>query len=217
MSTTVSPTAKSTLDYIVLSGVDWGMYASLRDAPQNDRLRMTYDDGDLYLMSPGKLHERIGDLLLWMIHTWVDYHRIPIGNTGSTTLRSELLDRGFEPDKSFFIQNEAAVRGLDQHDPQRDPPPDLTIEVDVTSLSNVRMPIYAAFGVPEVWRWRDDELTVFRLDGSVYAEIDHSIALPGFPVKLAAATLDRRNETDETSLIAEFRAKMNGPADRNDR
>ncbi len=71
------------------------------------------------------------------------------------------------------------------------------------------MPIYAALGVPEVWRWNNESLTVHRLQKDEYVECAESEALPGFPFDQLRAALARRNETSETALVAEFRKWLN--------
>ena len=190
---------------VILHNVTWRTYNTLRDVDENRHVRMTYDRGELFLMSPGKLHERISELLAQMVCVWTEEHNIPRQSAGSTTMRSKLVERGFEPDKSFYLQNEQRVRTSDHYDPATDPPPDLTIEVDVASLSSVRMPIYAQFGVPEVWRWVDDRLEIHRLQTDAYTMVDQSVCLPGFPLDKALKLLDDRHRMDETGLLAEFR------------
>ncbi len=191
-----------------LDQVSWQTYCDLREARENRHVRMTFDRGRLYLMSPSRLHERIAELIGQLVITWTDVHRIPRLSGGSTTMKSELSNLGLEPDKCYYIQNEAAVRRSDRYDAQIDPPPDLAIEVDVASLSTVRMPIYADLAVPEVWRWIDDRIEVYRLVGGEYRAADQSACLPGFPFGEAIACLNDRFDTDETSLIAAFRNSL---------
>jgi Uma2 family endonuclease len=62
--------------------------------------------------------------------------------------QQEML-KGIEPDPCFYIQNEASVRGKKRLDLSTDPPPDLAIEIDITSRTHPE--IYAALGVPELW------------------------------------------------------------------
>jgi Uma2 family endonuclease len=190
---------------LVLRQVSWNTYSALRELDVNRHVQMTYDRGDLFLISPGRLHERIGELLAQMISAFTEERGIPRQSTGSTTMRSSLLERGFEPDKSFYLQNEHRVRSRDDYDPHADPPPDLTVEVDVTSLSSVRMPICAQFGVPEVWRWIDGNLEIHRLHGESYVTVSESNCLPGFPVSEAIGLVEQRHEVDETRLLAMFR------------
>ena len=58
------------------------------------------------------------------------------------------------------------------------PAPDLIIEVDITSLSTNRQSIFAAFGVPEIWRFDGEKMQILKLDNSSYTEIRNSLALP---------------------------------------
>jgi len=194
-----------------LDQVSWQTYCDLREAPENRYVRMTFDQGRLYLMSPSRLHERIAELIGQLVVAWTDIHSIPRLSGGSTTMKAQLLNRGLEPDKCFYIQNEAAVRRTDHYDAQTDPPPDLAVEVDVMSLSTVRMPIYAELAVPEVWRWIDDQIEVYHLVGNKYQSANQSACLPGFPFDKAVAALNDRFDRDETSLIAAFRKSLIDP------
>ncbi len=191
-----------------LDQVSWQTYCLLRDARENRHVRMTFDQGRLYLMSPSRLHERIAELIGRLISTYTECESIPILSGGSTTMKSKLLNRGLEPDKCYYIQNEAAVRQSERYDAQTDPPPDLAVEVDVTSLSTVRMPIYADLAVPELWRWIDDQIEVYHLVSGKYRVADQSKCLPCFPFDKAIACLSDRFDKDETRLIAEFRKSL---------
>jgi Uma2 family endonuclease len=194
---------------IVLPDVDWETYERLRNAEGNRNLRMTYDRGILEIMSPSKLHERLSELLGRLILVWTEEKRIPIQSGGSTTLKKTAQRRGLEPDKCFFIESETAVRARDEHDPAIDPSPDLAIEVDVSSSSELRMPIYADLGIREVWRWKQEQLILFVLHASgQYHERGESVVLSGFPLGAAAELLQRRNASDETSLVADFRDRV---------
>ena len=97
---------------------------------------------------------------------------------GSTTFNREDLERGFEPDASFYIRNEALIRGKRRIDLNVDPPPDLVIEVDITSPSLDKFPIYARPGVPEVWRYDGERLTIYELRSEEFVEVAVSKILP---------------------------------------
>ncbi len=193
---------------ILLRQASWQDYVSLRDADDNRNTRMTFDRGSLEFMSPTRLHERLRILLGRCIDVWVEETRVRIQSCGSTTFRREDLQRGFEPDHCYYIQHEPLVRDRDEElDLTVDPPPDLAIEVDVTSSSINRMSIYAAFGVPEIWRWHDEKLTVFTLGAEAkYSETPSSRALPGFPVEQVAEFILQRKFSDELTFIDEFRS-----------
>jgi Uma2 family endonuclease len=127
--------------------VSWDEYDALMTALPERRLPHTYDRGTLEIMSPSKPHEWIKKLIGRMVESMTLELNIPIQSVGSTTLRRELLKRGLEPDDSYYIANEARVRGKETLDLQSDPPPDLVIEVDVTSSCLDRLDVYAALRV----------------------------------------------------------------------
>jgi len=196
-----SPTAS----IVVLSDVDWETYEKLRSSDGNRNLRMTYDQGVLENVSPSKLRERLAELLGRLVLVWTEERRIPVQSGGSTTFNIEPRQRGLEPDKCFFIENEMAVRERDEHDPTIDPAPDLAIEIDVSSSPEVRLPIYANLGIREIWRWKEERLEVFLLDDSGrYVERSDSMVLPGFPIAAAVDVLRQRHSSDETTLVGGF-------------
>jgi Uma2 family endonuclease len=190
---------------IVLHDITWDMYQQLREANPSGCLRMTYDRGELEIMSPSRKHELIAHRLGLMIHEWTMLHNVAIDGGGSTTFSRKDLLRGLEPDHCFWIANCAAVLDKDEIDLTIDPPPDLALEVDVTRTSIPKLPIYQSLGVPEVWRWRSGILEVLVLDDEGnYAGQPQSHALPGFPLKLAVEFRESRG-TDNVALMHRFR------------
>jgi len=192
---------------VLLYGVEWSTYEKLRADVGNRGLRMTYDQGELEIMSPSRDHEHVKKLIGRMIEAMTEELGIPISSGGSTTMKSELKKKGLEPDECYYIANEERMRGKDTFDVLIDPPPDLAVEVDVTSSSIDRMPLYAALGVPEVWRYDGTSLQVELLQtGGEYARQTQSGAFPFLPIEEFQRFLERRNETDETSWIRSFRS-----------
>jgi Uma2 family endonuclease len=187
--------------------VSWQEYVALRDGDEYRNTRMTYDRGSLELMSPGRLHERLRIVIGECIKAWCREMHISYQSCGSTTFRREDLERGLEADNCFYIQNLAVVRDRETElDLTIDPPPDLVLEVDVTSSSIDKMAIYAELGVPEIWRWYDDELHLYALDSAGrYVIVADSLALPGFPVDQATEFVSQRTFADEMLLVDEFR------------
>ena len=190
---------------VVLSDLSWGEYVTLRDKQANRGLRMTYATGVLEIMTLSSFHELISKLIDHFILEWRVARNIPVRPSGSMTLRRELLDRGLEGDQSYYIQNESKVRALDEIDLNFSPPPDLAIEVEHHSPAIGKLPIYAALGVPELWHWRAEVLTVYRLVGKEYKSQPHSDALPGFPFDQLNKALAQRQTVDETALLRDFR------------
>jgi Uma2 family endonuclease len=142
---------------------------------------MAYYQGTLELMSPRYRHEKYSrrlDRLVWELVVELE---IPCACAGSTTFRKEGAEAGKEPDACFYFANEPLIRDKEEIDLAVDPPPDLAIEVDNTSHSEGKPPIYAALRIPEVWRYdaRAGVLWFGRLqpDGT-YAPLTHSECLP---------------------------------------
>lgn len=210
MSTITQPQsparAPARADRVVLQSIDWTTYVALRDNPANWRVRMTYDRGVLELMSPLRMHDARGRFIGRLIGEWTMELDITLASCGSTTLRREDLDRGCEPDEGFYIENEPLMRPHESLDLAVHPPPDLVVEVDVTSDSLGRMPIYRALGVPEVWRHDGERLRFYALgeDGD-YAEIAVSRQLPPLRPADIERFLDLRSEVGENDAVRAFR------------
>jgi Uma2 family endonuclease len=192
-----------------LHGVSWRTYeALLADVgEQMSSLQLTYDRGELELMSPGGLHDRYKTRFGRMVEILTEELDIPIDGCGSTTLRRGDVEKGLEPDEAFYIQNEFRVRGKMEMDLAVDPPPDLAIEIDITSRSVDREGIYASLGVPELWRYDGDTLRIFALgpDGK-YARTETSRAFPFLPIAEFAAFFDPLPGEDQTTWSKRFRA-----------
>jgi len=188
-----------------LDDVSWETYRELRESPANNGVRMTYDQGALVLMSPSKRHERVSELLGQFIVEWLVARGIEFQSCGAVTFQRDDLAKGTEPDKCFYVQHEAAVRARDELNLAADPPPDLAIEVDVTALSDRKLTIYAAVGVPEVWRWKEETVQLMQLQDGRYLEVDESTVLPGFPLGEAVRLIQSRHERDNMTLLREFR------------
>lgn len=190
----------------LIQHADWQTYQSMLYAVGDRPIRITYDRGKLELMSPSEVHERFKKLIDRLLAVLSEELNIPLRSQGSTTFNKQTLDRGLEPDECYYIQHEPQLRGRDEIDLNVDPPPDLAVEIDITSSSLDRMQIYSALGVPEVWRWDGDRLQISRLqsDGR-YVEVDHSPAFPVVTSAVVTGHLARRNEMDELAWVRQFR------------
>jgi Uma2 family endonuclease len=171
---------------MTLHGVRYEDYARLRDEPRNDSLRMTYLDGTLEIMSPEARHETPARRFAIIIHEVTTEFELPCTPTGGATFRRGTTRKskkgaGREPDESFYLTNEPLILGKSIIDLDNgDPPPDLWIEVDNRVSSRGKLPVFAALGVPEVWRYRvkQNSLWFGRLVEGNYVSIERSVALP---------------------------------------
>ncbi len=195
MAAVASPTER----LVTLTGVSWETYERLL-AEHEDQLgtRFTFHEGTLEIMVVTARHEQPNRILAMMVEAVAEGLRIRVCPLGSTTFKRSRLQKGFEPDSAYYIGRSATLWGKDI-DPAVDPPPDLMIEVDVSSWSLDRFPIFAAFGVPEVWRYDGTRVVMFQLQGDQYAEVETSKALPPLTSLLATRFLEesRRLPSDE--------------------
>ncbi len=191
----------------MLHDVSWSFYQSFLRELGNRPVRLTYDRGNLEIMAPSFRHESLSTILGRFIEILTMELNIPIRSGKSTTFNREDLDRGLEPDECYYIQHESMVRGKTALDLAHDPPPDLAIEVDITSSSINRMAIYAALGVGEIWRFDGETLHISHLgpDGK-YEESEESSCFPFLPWKEFVRFLDEIPEQDETSLARSFQS-----------
>ena len=90
----------------VLCGVSWRTYVELRENSENDHLHMTYGQGTLEIMAPSPAHGRFGYIIGKVIDAWSDELEIPIVCLGDMTCKREDIEKGFEPDNCFYVQNE---------------------------------------------------------------------------------------------------------------
>jgi Uma2 family endonuclease len=130
-------------------------------------------------MAPSFAHERPAHLLGQIVGILAEVRHLDLIGAGSTTFKRQDVARGFEPDASFYIQHAADVRGNTEIDLHSDPPPDLVIEIDITHPSLDKLPLYAALGVPEVWRSAGQQVVIYRREAERYAVADTSVVLPG--------------------------------------
>src|SRR6266545_1523106 len=121
-----------------------------------------------------------GRLTLYEI-AWDEYAQLldqEILSYGSTTLKLKPKRKGAEGDDCFYIQRAGQIGEKDNLDLRIDPPPDLVIEIDVTRDSSGKFGIYAALGVPEIWRYDGSRFSIWQLDQQAYSPLPFSLAFP---------------------------------------
>lgn len=202
---TVEQVELSGEDRIVLSHISWELYEQLRENEENWHVRMTYDNGRLELMSPSTSHAVIKRLIGRMIEAFTEEMNIPCRSHSDATWRRPELAKGLEADECYYILNHHRVCRHMEVDLAADPPPDLAVETEVSRSSVPRLGIYAALGVPEIWR--KNGLTAYSLgaDGK-YVESEFSLNLPVLRVKDLEPFLDFELAADETAWIRKFRS-----------
>ncbi len=167
--------------YIQLESVDWAEFeAILAELGDKRASRIAYCNESLEIRMPLPKHEKAKVLLGNMVTILLEELRIPNECFGSTTFRRKDLGVGVEPDDCFYIQNAERMRDCDELDLTIDPPPDLVIEVDVTSKTGLE--IYQQLRVPEVWRLENGVLRISVLENGAYENRAVSPLFPQFPI-----------------------------------
>ncbi len=172
--------------------------------------RIRFRDNHILLMSPLSEHgnqiDVISDLIKALLRhqgkDWQSFHPI--------TLRYG-KEAGLEPDACFYIDNYPAILGKRKLDMSIDPPPDLAIEIDVTSFT--RIEDYITLAIPEVWIYKKGELKIYQLENNGYSETDESKIFPDFPVKQTIPSyVNRAWSVGSSVALREFSQLLNSRA-----
>lgn len=192
---------------MLLSNISWETYERLLQEMGETHYRVTFDEGELEVMTLSLGHENWGEWIGHLILIVAMELDVALLSGGSTTLKKSLRRKGLEPDKCYWIKHEELMRGKKEWDALADPPPDLGVEVDVTSSSLDRMAIYAALQVPEVWRFDGEEFQVLILGpNGKYKEKSRSVTFPSLPLQDFAAFVKMLGSANEVSLLKQFTA-----------
>lgn len=194
---------------IILHSVSWQTFkALLAEVGEDRRTRFAYCQGTLEIMSPLFRHENINRFIDDLIRIMTDELDIGMSKGGSTTLTREDVEAGAEPDSCYYIQNEPLVRGREAIDLNAgDPPPDLVIEIDISTNSLDKRTLYAGLAVQEFWRFTGETIQFFVLQpsDSTYQAVDCSPTFPWFPPEKLAELLEERLTLGETQTLRQFR------------
>ncbi len=193
---------------MVLENVAWDTYSALADQRRGSVPRMTYDNGVLEMMSPKREHENIGRLIGRMVETYSERKDIEIISVASVTVKRSDLSKAFEADESYYITHATQLLAKLELDFGVDPPPDLVIEIELTSSAIKKMQLFAAMHILEVWRHDGESLQMYRWEDGNYHLIESSLQLPGLTSHRINETLALRDSIGETKLIQRFRKSI---------
>ena len=170
-------------EHMVLRNISWDAFERILDDIGETHHRVTYQDGDLEFMTISFEHEHYGEWIARLISFLAFELKIRLCSGGSTTLKMALKKVGLEPDRYYWIKHEKSMRSKKKWNALTDPPPDLAIEIDITTSWLDRLEIYAALQVPEVWRFDGETLKVLILGTTgKYKERTKSVAFPTLPM-----------------------------------
>lgn len=206
MQTTISEVAEQR---VLLKRVSWQTFNQLLVELGEDRaMRLFYHEGLVEIMTPLGPHENSNRFIDDLIRAIADELDLNLKKFGSLTLKRDATQTGAEPDSCYYIHNEPLVRGKQEIDLKTDPPPDLVLEIDITSGSLDKRPIYATLGVPELWRYDGRKLEVFVLQASslTYLPVPQSPTFPSLPLAAVPRLIQQSLVDGETATLRAFRA-----------
>jgi Uma2 family endonuclease len=197
-------------DHVIMHGVSWRTFQQLlADRGERGGVLLAYDRGTVELRVPSQEHEWIKTTITQIVEAFAFARDLHYRGLGSTTFVREDLARGFEPDACFYLDHADAIAPDRPLDLAVDPPPDLVIEVDITRSSLDKLPIYAALGVLEVWRYTEREVEIRGLIEDAYVVSDTSRVLPGITASMLARFIEEaRTTTNQTAWFKSVVAAM---------
>ncbi|MGB3560130.1 MAG: Uma2 family endonuclease [Geitlerinemataceae cyanobacterium] len=188
-------------DRVVLYDISWQQFENLlANLGESRAARIAYDRGALEIMTPLPEHEYYKETISDAVKDIAEVLEEDYESLGSTTWKREIEKAGVEPDNCFYFQNESKIRGKLQFDMERDPPPELVLEIDVTSKSLDRFPIYARLGVPEIWCYDSGELKIYQLEAENYIEVETSSIFPTLPIRKLPVLIEKHRLAGRRSL-----------------
>lgn len=196
---------------VTFQDVSWDEYEDLLEqVGEAPGLRISYDNGSLQVMTISSEHEKYASFISSLTTVLKLRLRTDILSFGSATMRKRRRKKGNEPDACFYVQTAPLIGNRIQLDFEIDPPPDIAVEIDIHHDSRSKFPIYAALGVPEIWRYDGHAMTMYHLvqdateiEASSYIEQDTSTALPMLTTQVMTEIIERmRNEGELKALLA---------------
>ena len=203
MTTVLSPPEER----VLLRDLSWETYERLLSEKGDNRSpRFTFDGGTLEITSPLPEHEWYNMRLADLVGVMAEELNIKAEGFGTATFTREDLARSFEPDSCFYVQNLPRLHDRKRIDLESDPPPDLVIGIEITRSATRKLTVFAAFGVPEVWRYDGMRVSIFRLQEGKYLEVSESAVFPGLLSIGLSELLEKGKSLDRTDWFRLVRA-----------
>ena len=167
--------------HVLLRDVTWQEFETILDELGEHRAaQVAYDRGILEIMTPLPEHEFNKEIISDLLKALLEELDIEFISLGSTTFKNQQMAQGIEPDQCFYIQNESKIRRKKRLDLAIDPPPDLALEIDITSRTHPN--IYEGLKVPELWRFDKGKLQIYLLQANKYIVSQSSLNFPDLPL-----------------------------------
>lgn len=194
---------------VILENVTWKeLETIIAELGEHRAARIAYDRGILEIISPLAEHQFDKEIISDLVKALLEELNIEFRCLGSTTFKNQFMAQGIEPDQCFYIQNEAVIRGKKRLDLTIDPPPDLALEIDITSRTHLN--IYQGLQVPEVWRFENGILQINLLQNGVYVESKSSLNFPNLPlIEVIPESLQKSRTIGRNATLKAFKNWVN--------
>lgn len=190
-----------------LQDVSWEEYQRLLDSlDERPRFKMTYDFGELHIMTKTFRHESFANLFGYLMVVLAEELDFEFISGGTTTLSSENTETGAEGDDCYYFDHLEEIGAKDRLDLTVDPPPNILVEVDVTNPSIKKFPTYATLGIPEIWHFDGTIVKFHLLSDSGYLEVAHSLKFPFLPAAVLPLILLLGKKEGTMKMMKAFRA-----------
>lgn len=165
---------------LLLQNISWDEFETLLKLEENKSARISYSKGMLEIMVPLPEHEFCKKILATLVETLLDELEIDFWPLGSVTIKKKSMREGVEADECYYITNAVAVRGRDRLNFETDPPPDLAIEIDITSRT--AFDNYEVLGIREFWKYDGKQMQINVLREGKYITTQTSDIFPQIDV-----------------------------------
>jgi Uma2 family endonuclease len=194
---------------LIVHDVSWEDYERISDSFGDGGPRISFDCGRLEVVSPSNDHSRPSRLLDRLLGEFCERRGLVLEAWGDATWRKKTALKAAEADCCYYVSNADRVIGkkgfsLDKSDP----PPDIVVEIDLTTDSRRKFSIYAGFGVPEVWIYDGESLRFYELIEGRYEEAPNSRNLPGLTSRLLLEAFAMADKVGQQQAIAAFRKRI---------
>ncbi|RZM79308.1 Uma2 family endonuclease [Leptolyngbya iicbica] len=195
---------------VMRSPATWHEYQTLCEQRGDSAIpRIKYRSGEVLLMSPLPRHGRDAHLVAAIITALLDETGREYDAFTPVTMQLP-QESGIEPDYCFYIDHWPAISGKERIDWRNDPPPDLVLEIDITSYSDVRD--YLPYRVPEVWLLRNQQLSIYQLQGDDYEVAAQSQYFPTVNLTdVTAQCLDIAYQRNTSAAIRHLKQQLGKP------
>jgi len=175
---------------ITLYDISWEKFEAIASLLEESKIRLTYLDGTLDIMSPSPEHEESKGTVGLLLETYLRHIGRRFYRTGGYTLGSREEGARGEPDESYNLDFVKPI-------------PDIAIEVVITSGGVNKLEKYRRWGVPEVWFYQRQRILIYHLHANKYEQVDKSEFLPELNIDLLVRCLNMLDQYDATIAFSQ--------------